>query len=80
MRELSLYTRDNCHLCEDMLQELQPLLRDAGWGCRLIKVSGDPDLEQRYGARVPVLVGEDRELCQVRLDPDAVRAYLAGAT
>lgn len=60
-----------------MLKELKPLLQTSGCQCRLINVTGDPELEQLYGARVPVLVGGDRELSQFKLNQDAVQAYLA---
>jgi len=40
-------------------------------------VTGDPELEQLYGARVPVLVGGGRELCQIKLDRDEVKNFLA---
>ena len=76
MRDLYLFTRDNCHLCEEMLQELEPLLIASECECHLIKVAGDPELEQLYGARVPVLVGGGRELCQFKLDREAVKNYL----
>lgn len=77
MPDLYLYARDNCHLCEIMQQALEPLLHASGCECQVIKINGDPDLEQRYGARVPVLVGGDRELCEIKLDGEAVKEYLA---
>ena len=76
MRDLYLFTRDNCHLCEEMLRELEPLLIASKSECHLIKVTGDPELEQLYGARVPVLVGDGKELCEFKLDSESVKNYL----
>jgi len=77
VRDLYLFTRDNCHLCEEMSAQLEPLLQAAGSRCHRIKVTGDPELEQLYGARVPVLVGGGRELCQIKLDRDEVKDFLS---
>ena len=78
MHDLYLYGRENCHLCDEMLSELEPLLQATGYKCHTVKVDGDPELEQRYGARVPVLVGSGgRELCQFKLDRKAVTTYIS---
>lgn len=77
MQDLYLYTRENCHLCEEMLEQLEPLLQASGSRCHRIKVTGNPELEQLYGARVPVLVGGGRELCQIKLDRVVIKDFLA---
>lgn len=59
-----------------MASELEPLLQASGHKCYMVKVDGDPELEQRYGARVPVLVGSGMELCEFKLDREAVTAFL----
>jgi len=41
-----------------------------------VDVDASPDLEARYGERVPVLVHADRELCHFFLDVPTVTAYL----
>ena len=62
--ELFLYTRADCSLCI--------LLRDSldrhGLIYHTIDVDGDPELRHRYGARVPVLVADDSEICAGRFD------------
>ena len=76
MQEFYLYGRENCHLCDEMLDELKDLLQGSDSIYHVIKINGDPELEQRYGARVPVLVAGDRELCHIRLDRQSVRNFL----
>ena len=78
---LTFLTRAYCHLCDDMREALRPLL--AGRAVELVEldVDDDPELEERFGDLVPVLIdGEPRggrELCHHRLDRGAVRAALA---
>ena len=73
---LTLYGRGYCHLCDDMRQALQPLLDEFGASLTEVDVDSDPALEDRYGELVPVLVGDQGELCHYFLDDARVRAYL----
>jgi hypothetical protein len=75
---LVLYSRRGCHLCEEMLEDLESLCRDAA--LEVIDVDGDAALVSRYGARVPVLVADDREVCAGRLDRTALAACLRRKT
>ncbi len=74
---LTLYGRSYCHLCEDMLEHLQALRTDTHFNVEVVDVDSSPDLEDRYGERVPVLVHGEHELCHYFLDAAAVTAYLA---
>ncbi|MGB7543488.1 MAG: glutaredoxin family protein [Burkholderiales bacterium] len=73
---LTLYSREYCHLCHEMLAALQ-CLPGVGFGIEVVDVDSDPDLERRYGEWVPLLMHGDTELCRYRLDAERVRAYLA---
>lgn len=48
---LTLYTREDCHLCEQAARMLQA----AGLECREVDVDADPELAARYGLAVPVV-------------------------
>lgn len=50
---LRLYTRIGCCLCEGLEERLRAL--DQPPILELLDVDGDPDLQARYGLRVPVL-------------------------
>lgn len=76
-RQLILYYREGCHLCEDFLAQLQPLLVNVDSRLQLIDIDTDSDLVQRYGLKIPVLVGSTGELCHYEVNPLAVRAYLS---
>ena len=53
-------------------------LRALGMAFEELDVDADPDLEVRYGDRVPVLTdAAGVEICHYRLDEPALRARLA---
>ena len=58
--ELLLFTRDGCHLCE----QVERMLHGAGIAWRAVDIDCDPGLAERYGLRIPVLrhPGSGREL------------------
>lgn len=78
---LRLFSRDYCHLCQDMLVALEALRDEPGmthFGIDVVDVDADPSLEAKYGQLVPVLVDADgRELCHYFLDIAKVREYLS---
>ncbi|HKS93507.1 MAG TPA: glutaredoxin family protein [Gammaproteobacteria bacterium] len=76
-RPLTLYYRDGCHLCEQMLAELRALY---GKDCplTLVDVDSEAQLRARYGLQVPVLMGGERMLGSGRLDHAGLEEYLAG--
>ena len=77
MVEVTLYGRDGCHLCEDMLAALQPWVESGRLQIRWVEVDRDHELRVRYGLRVPVLCLGAREICHYHLDPVALEAALA---
>lgn len=78
MRELVLYGRPGCHLCEEALEEVEPLCRAYRVALRVEDVDADPAWRERYGLRIPVLCGDGVELSGWPLDRVRVQAWLAG--
>jgi len=76
MHQLTLYSRDGCHLCEEMEQQLSVLEADLGFSLNYVDVDSRPELAALYGARIPVLALGDEEICQARLNEDSLRAAL----
>lgn len=76
-RQLTLYAREWCHLCDDMYAALVALQDELGIDVDMVFIDGDEGLEARYGSRVPVLADADVEICHYFLDADALRAHLA---
>lgn len=75
MPELVVYTRRGCHLCEVLIEELEPLIRGRA-RLELRDVDSDEDWRREYGLRVPVLEAAGRTLCEFRLDRASVLAFL----
>ena len=59
MKRLTLYWREGCHLCEEMGRELTRRRATLGVELEAVEISGDPELEARYGHKVPVLCDGD---------------------
>jgi hypothetical protein len=60
-----------------MLEELAELLGpEAAAAVQVVDIDGQPELERRYGTRIPVLTADDAFVCAHRLDADRVRAHL----
>jgi len=72
---LTVYSRRGCHLCEDLLAELETWLRGRA-RIEVIDVDSDASLRDSYGLRVPVVSASGRELCHYHLDRAVVQAWL----
>jgi len=72
---LVVYTRRDCHLCELAVT----MLKQAGMDWRLVDIDTDPDLANRYGNHVPVLLhaGSGRELF-FPFNENQIRSFAAG--
>ncbi len=76
LKTLTVYSRRGCHLCEDLLGELEPLLRGRA-RLLVVDIDGSNELQDKYGQRVPVVSGSGRDLCQYHLDRQGILAWLA---
>ena len=74
--ELIVYSRQACHLCELLLEELEPLVR--GRASIIVRdVDTDPVWIALYGERVPVVHCDGDDICQYNLDRQAVLDRIA---
>ena len=73
---LTLYTRRNCHLCDEM----KAVVREVGLTRPLtieeVDVDRDPALARRYGLAVPVLLAGGREIARHRVTAERLREVL----
>lgn len=71
-----MLSRPYCHLCDEMREALAPIALRHGAAVIEVDVDAYPDLEARYGERVPMLMlgapADGVEVCQYRLDESAV--------
>ncbi len=75
--QLTVYTRHGCHLCEDLLQQMQTLQNSHVFEYFTVDVDADPRIRQQYAALVPVVVLGDRQICHYFLDQAALLQALA---
>jgi len=78
---LLLYGTDCCHLCEEMRRQLEPWRLRHGFEIQWVEISGDAELERRYGTLIPVLAdaASGRELCHYHLDDSALERWLGAS-
>lgn len=76
-KELILYSRIGCHLCEDMQNLLPSYLEGSGFSFSVVYIDNQPTLEQQYGTLVPVLKAGEREICHYFLEIKALQQYMS---
>jgi hypothetical protein len=79
MIELTLVSREQCHLCEEMELIVAAETRNYPHRFRRIEVSAEPGLEARWGTEVPVLFINGRKAFKYRCTPVQLRRALARA-
>lgn len=73
----TIYSREGCSLCEQLMADLAALLEPAAAArVQVVDIARDPELERKYGQRIPVLMADGEFVCAYRLDQERVRAYL----
>jgi glutaredoxin len=75
-REVTLYTRPGCHLCEEVKAVIAPLLCEFGAVLREVDIEKDGILEERYGWDIPVLFIGARKASKHRVDARQFRRQL----
>jgi glutaredoxin len=75
-REVTLYTRPGCHLCEEARTAVAPLLREFGAVLRVVNIENDAVLEERYGWDIPVIFIGARKAAKHRVDVEQFRRQL----
>ena len=75
MNTLVVYSRPGCHLCEELLEQLLPLVRGRA-EVSVVDIDGDEALTDRYGLRIPVVASGGEELSGYPLDRTAILNHL----
>jgi len=78
-RDVTLYTRPGCHLCDEAKAAIAPLLREFGGAFREVNIDADPVLKERYGWDVPVIFIGQRKAAKHRVDLEQFRRQLQDA-
>ena len=78
--QLTLYTRADCPLCDDMHETILAANKYKPLHLEMIDVDSDPQLLRQYGERVPLLAIDGRIAFKVRIDPRELRRKLRRAS
>ena len=77
MIEVSIYTRSNCHLCEVALAVLEEIRSELDFQITKILIDGKPELEEKYGEQVPVILINGQPHDFFRVDPERFRLAIS---
>lgn len=72
---LTVYSRPDCHLCEELVAELEPLV-DGRARVDIVDISEDENLTKRFGQLIPVLMHQDEELSRYRLNRGRLTEFI----
>lgn len=78
-RDVTLYTRPGCHLCDDAKTAIAPILQEFGASLREVNIDDDAVLKERYGWDIPVLFIGSRKSAKHRVDVAQFRKQLCDA-
>jgi len=77
--ELVFYSAPECHLCEVALARMAELAAELELTVRVVDISNDSDLENRYRSRIPVGEIQGRTAFKYQVDESRVRRMVAEA-
>jgi glutaredoxin len=75
-REVILYTRRQCGLCDETAAELRRLRDELRFELRELDIDEDADLRERYNDVVPVVAVGERVIAHAPVDTAALRKSL----
>ena len=78
---LTIYSKPGCHLCDEMKTVVEREVRRAPVAASIeqIDISGNADLEARYGLEIPVLLIDGRKVAKYRVTETDLRRMIAGS-
>jgi len=78
-RDVTIYSRPGCHLCEEAKSKIAPLLKEISASLTEINIDEDPELRARYDYDVPVIFLGARKAAKHRVDLAQFRRQLRDA-
>ena len=76
MTVVTIYSRENCHLCDVALEALKSVEAELDFKIEKIYIDQDPDLVRKYGEEVPVIHIDGKHHDMFRVDLDRFRSSL----
>jgi glutaredoxin len=75
-RDVTMYMREGCHLCEEAKAAMAPVLAALGARLQEVDIDDDPILLARYTNDVPVIFIGSQFFTQHRVDAASLRRHL----
>jgi glutaredoxin len=76
MATLTVYSKPDCHLCQEAIRALRRLQAELEFELRERDISADDALHRAYFERIPVIALDGEELSEYFLDEALVRERL----
>ena len=76
MSVITVYSKPDCHLCDDALAELRRLQGEYGFELQECDITADDALHRAYFERIPVIAIDGEELCDHFVQESLVRERL----
>jgi len=78
MPEVTVYSRENCHLCEEAMTTIEAVAAEVSAEVTVaeVDVDEDPDLREEYGERVPYVFVDGKPAFKYRVDAAELRSRL----
>ena len=75
MDKVHVYSRQGCHLCEVLIEELLPMIRGR-YALDVRDIYSNPDWHERFWSDIPVVEFDGEVVCMHCLDRDAITGIL----
>ena len=76
MRQLTLYGRPGCHLCDEARDALERVRAELPFELLEVDIERDDELFKRYLERIPVVALDGEELFELFVDEEALARTL----
>ena len=74
--QLTLYSRPDCHLCDDMKTTIKNFSKKISVDLRIVDISNNATLETQYGQEIPVLFVDGRKIAKYRISEQELQEAL----
>ena len=76
MRTVTLYSKPDCHLCEDALEALREVREELPFELQVRDITVEEALHRAYFERIPVVALDGEELFEFFVDAETLRERL----
>jgi len=74
--QLTLYSRPDCHLCEDMETTIKKISGKTSVDLKIVDISNNETLKTQYGQEIPVLFIDGRKVAKYKISEQELQEAL----